>query len=215
MAYVLDKQGNARCTLDSAACDAFTQKNFSELISESHAKGLDYYIARVNCAAKDEARPGAAARPEYTCYDARLLCKHVFEMVIYTDGRKIRVKNFKDPVSQREIAEIGFFRLRHDSETPLRAEYTGNHVSFLESTSFRGRIFSSEDATDALSVNFQYKHKEKASATDKRSFFDTFLVLVMVIMLGLVSFVGLRFGKQQVTRQDVALSKQEALRVRK
>lgn len=97
----------------------------------------------------------------YACYDARQLCKYIFEMVISAEGRKIRIKNFKYPITQFEMAEVNFSKLRYDSETPMRAEFVGNQVTFLETNAFRNRLFYQEDAIEALSINFQFKGKKR------------------------------------------------------
>lgn len=200
MAYALDKNGASRCALDASRCEAFSQKEFSDLISDAHARGQDYYIARVHCTKKSGGIEDAS--PAYFCYDARHLCKYIFEMVISADGRRIRIKNFQDPITQREISEINFFRMRYDSETPLRAEYVGNHVNFLESNVFRSRLFYQEDATEALSVNFQFKNIEKLPYIKKRGLLDIFLLVLMLVLLGTVTFVGVRFGKHQLLNRD-------------
>lgn len=207
MANALDKGGVAPCALDPNIHDMFTQKNFADLISEAHARGHDYYIARVHCVRTEEDKSGKKAAPSYMCYDARQLCKHVFEMVISADGRRTRIKNFKDPMTQRDIAEINFFKLRYDCETPLRAEHIGNHMTFLESNSFRARIFYQENAADALSINFQFKNTERLPYIEKKSFFDVFLVVAMIVLLGTVTFLGIRYGKNQLEKKDIRLEK--------
>lgn len=202
--YILDKTGTARCTLDSSTLEAFTQKDFNELIHDAHARGQDYYIARVHCSTGDGTK-GRHPRAAYVCYDARQLCKSIFEMVISAEGRRIRIKSFIDPVTRSEISEVNFFRLRHDSETPLRAEFLGNQIAFLESNAFRNRLFYQEDAMEALSVNFQFKYAEKLPYIKKKPFLDIFLVVVMLLLLAAVTFVGVRFGKHQLIRKDIGL----------
>lgn len=194
MAYVLEKTGTTRCALDAAKTEVFTQKKFADLIYDSHARGTDYYLARVHCKERDT----KSGNTVYCCYDAKQLCKYVFEMVITTEGRRIRIKNFKDPVNQREIAEINFFKLRHDSETPLKAEFIGNHVSFLESNNFRSKLFNQEDPLDALSVNFQFKKIEKITSLKKRKIIDTFVLIVILCIVAMAVLVGYRSTKNKL-----------------
>lgn len=179
MAYMLEKMGTARCALDASKIELFTQKTFADLIYESTAKGHDYILARVNCKEKDS-RTGNNI---YYCYDGKQLCKHVFEMLITSEGRKIKMKNFIDPSTQKPITEINFFKLRHDSETPLKAEFIGNQTNFLDSNNFRYKIFHQEDPLDALSVNFQFKSLEKIPIFKKKRIFEVFLVMVFFIMV--------------------------------
>lgn len=194
MAYVLEKTGMTRCALDAAKVEIFTTRKFSDLIYDAHARGCDYYLARVHCKEKD----GNSASTVYYCYDAKQLCKYVFEMVITADGRKIRIKNFKDPANQKEIAEINFFKLRHDSETPLKAEFIGNHVSFLESNNFRSKLFNQEDPLDALSVNFQFKKLEKAAMLKGRRAIDLFVIVGIILLISVVFLLGYRATKKAV-----------------
>lgn len=195
MTYFLEKTGAARCALDAAKLEIFTQKKFADLIYESHSRGLDYFLARVHCKERD-AKSGNII---YYCYDARHLCKYVFEMVITAEGRKIRIKHFKDPVNQKEIAEINFFKLRHNSETPLKAEFAGNHISFLESNNFRSRLFNQEDPLDALSVNFQFKKLEKVTKMKKKKIIDTLILIAILLIIGLASLVVFRGMKGKAT----------------
>lgn len=186
MAYVLEKTGTTRCALDAAKVEIFTQKKFADLIYDSHSRGTDYFLARVHCKERDP----QSGNMLYYCYDARQLCKYIFEMVITAEGRRIRIKNFKDPINQKEIAEINFFKLRHDSETPLKAEFMGNHVSFLESNNFRSKLFSQEDPLDALSVNFQFKKIDKVTILKKKRIFDTFALIVILLVIALLIMLG-------------------------
>lgn len=177
MAYLLEKSGSSRCTLEATKREQFTQKLFSDLINDTHSKEHDYYLARVHCS-----ETSGKEKNLYYCYDARQLCKYIFEMVISTEGRKIRVKNFKDPISQQEIKEVQFFRLKYDSDVPLKAEYVGNHDNFLDSNCFRSRIFCSEDALDALSVNFQFNSIKETKIVDKRRLFGLFMMVVFLLI---------------------------------
>lgn len=185
MVLIIETQGNQRYALEGTSVEAFTQKTFSELISNSHSKKLDYYLARVICEGLNE-KSGDFDRNSkkfYYCYDARQLCKYIFEMAISSEGRKIEIKNFKDPINQKTISELYFFRLRHDSETPLRAEYAGSHVDFLESQSFRAKIFNQEDALDSLSINFKQKQLKKISFLSKKRIFSIFVIILFVLLL--------------------------------
>lgn len=205
MVYVLEKAGSNRCALDASRREAFSQKPFADLIYDSHSKGQDYYIARVHCSESNE-NHGLVS---YMCYDARQLCKYIFEMVISAEGRKIRIKNFKDPINNKNIIEINFFRLRFDNDTPLRAEFVGNHVSFLESTVFRSRLFNQEDALDALSVNFQFKNQEQVPYIKKKKFLDVFLLLIIVLLIGAITYSGLKLGKEKLLKKDFRISAHE------
>lgn len=127
--------------------------------------------------------PGKRTKKAYYCYDAKQLCKYIFEMVISAEGRKVQIKNFKDPIHQRPIGELYFFRLRYNSETPMRAEYAGCHNDFLESQSFRSKIFGQEDALDALSVNFKQNKSQKIPLLTKKQIFSVFIIVLFVLFL--------------------------------
>ncbi|WUR04813.1 uncharacterized protein VNE69_10163 [Vairimorpha necatrix] len=191
MAYLLEREDSPRCTLEGGKREQFTQKLFTDLIHDSHAKNHDYYLGRVKITSQNKI--------EFHCYDARQLCKYLFEMVISTEGRKIRIKNFKDPISREVIDDVHFFRLKYDSDEPLRAEYVGNHIKFLESNSLRSKIFYSEDALDALSVNFQFNSIKKTNVIDKRRLYG-FLLLVFFGILALSGIVFFVEKKKKVGR---------------
>lgn len=178
MAYLLEKGGGPRCTLEAVKTEPFTQRQFADMIKDAHSKSQDYYLARVQC------RDDGGRQSPYYCYDARQLCKYIFEMVISTEGRRIRIKNFRDPINQEQIHEVSFFKLRYDSDTPLRAEYIGNQTNFLENNCFRSRIFYQENALDALSVNFQFNAAKKMPVLTRRRMFAVFLMVVLVLVLG-------------------------------
>ncbi|KAM0686336.1 hypothetical protein COBT_002442 [Conglomerata obtusa] len=171
MTLVLEKEGTKRSTLDIALPEAFTQKIFRDLIADSHASFHDYLLGRVYC--RDNA---------YTYYDARQLCKYIYEMQISASGRKIAVKNFKDPISQNKIENIHFFKLRCDSETPLRAEYVGDHDDFLDSYCFRSKMFYQEDPLYALSVNFCYETK-RIPLLGRKHVFSLFVTIIFILMI--------------------------------
>ncbi len=199
MSIVTANKELIKCSLDSSTIDAFLQKDFNDLIMEAHQKGQDYYIARVHCLKNKKFKK----QINYMCYDARQLCKYIYEMIISAEGRKIRIKNFFDPVTSEEIAEINFFRLRHDSNTPFRAEYVGNQTTFLESNSFRSRIFFQEDPMAALSINFDFKKKNKFSyIVNKKTLIDFLLVIMMLCVLTAVTFVGIKYGKGFIIKDE-------------
>lgn len=203
MAYVLEKIGSSRCALDASKTELFTQKKFADLIYDAHTKGQDYYLARVHCKEKDM----RSGHNIYYCYDAKQLSKYIFEMVITPDGRKIKIKNFKDPLNTKDISEINFFKLRFDSDTPLKAEYIGNHVSFLESNIFRSKLFYQEDPLDALSVNFQFKTLEKLPYIKKKKVFDIFVFIFLLLIMGAIVIFGIKSRKDFLGHSEHKIEK--------
>lgn len=198
MALILEKEGTRRCALEGATPEIFTQKKFIDLINEAHANLQDYYLARVKCFGDKTEKENIAG--VYFCYDARQLCKYVFEMVIGPKGRKIQIKNFTDPIYKKPIAELCFFRLSYDSETPLKAEYIGSYTDFLESNSFRMKIFHKEDPLDALSVCFKLGKKQKIQAFGRSKILSVLLSIVLLLVIAtiliLIAEKGfLRIGK--------------------
>lgn len=184
--------------LSSSTIDPFLHRNFQELITDAHGRGQDYYIARVHCIGYEANTKGKML---YACYDAKELCKYTYEMIISAEGRKIRIKNFKDPMTQQDMVEINFFRLRYDTcanyndKTTLRAEYVGNQVTFLESNAFRNRIFYQEGAMEALSVHFEFKKKEKIPyIMNRKTLIDFVLILAILFFLGFITFLGFKLG---------------------
>ncbi|KAI5149800.1 hypothetical protein ENBRE01_1129 [Enteropsectra breve] len=188
------KSAHLRCALDAAKNEDFTQRPFADLINEAHAKGNDYYVTRVHCL-ENEGSKDEIPLYSYYCYDAKHLCRYVFEMVISPQGRKIRTKNFNDPISKKVISEISFFRLRYDTETPFRAEYVGNHETFLESSVFRNKMFFHEDALESLSVNFQLAPTGKMPFIEKKRFLDIFLLSIILLLVGMAAYIGINEGK--------------------
>lgn len=210
MIYGLENATSTKCALDSKKHEAFTQKSFSDLIYSAHSQGQDYYIARVQCG-NDE------TMPSYYCYDARHLCKYIFEMVISSEGRKIRIKNFSDPIHGKDIIEIHFFKMRFESETPLRAEYAGSHINFLESSVFRAKIFFNEDPLEALSVNFQFKNNKKRRLVPKRKFLMFLCLTIFLIVFGLLSYAAVLYIKKAkntnvANKSETVSTKQEIQR---
>ncbi|KAG0432962.1 hypothetical protein DMUE_5457 [Dictyocoela muelleri] len=265
MVVILGQEGAKRCALEATRTESFTQKSFLELINDNFNKKRDYYLARVRCQGN-----GNDVQGVYYCYDAKQLCRHVFEMVIGRTGRKIRIKSFIDPIHQRTIAELSFFKLRYDEydlanedthivydgdseikdngicgtgincgqfgfmsdyskvkdddantnsydnlnfnnkpnygknyethnrrfdKPPLRAEYMGNHVDFLESNSFRSKIFADEDAFDALSVTFDMQKKYRTPISRRKLLT---LVLSCLFIFAIVTFIVFSFEKSNV-----------------
>ncbi|KCZ81855.1 hypothetical protein H312_00754 [Anncaliia algerae PRA339] len=199
MVLILENEGTQRCALEGSTVEAFTQKQFSDLVNESFMRQSDYYIARLICSADtDEKR----TKKMYYCYDARQLCKYVFEMVISSEGRSVQIKNFKDPIHQKPILELYFFRLRYESETPMRAEYVGSHLDFLESQSFRSRIFNQEEPLDALSVNFKLAKQQNIPFLTRKQLMSVFVIILALILLVTVLIIAMDKGKSK----DVTLS---------
>merc|ERR1711962_275797 len=172
MVYFLETEGNSRCALEGEQPEVFTQKRFIDLIKDTHSTKNDYYLARVKCLSKEEenksiigekfnmifygkADESLTNNGVFYCYDARQLCKYLFQMVIDSSGRTIAIKNYRDPIYKRRISNICFFKLAYDSETPLKAEYAGNAEDFMGSNHFRRKIFHKEDPLDALSVSLE------------------------------------------------------------
>ena len=189
MMHTTDRGSGNRCALDAKQYEPFTQKAFSDLIFDAHSKGQDYYIARLQCRDAD-------SNAFFYSYDSKHLCKFVFEMIISSEGRQIRIKNFKDPIHNKDIMEINFFRMRYDSETPLKAEYAGNHISFLESNTFRSKIFGAEEAMDALSVNFKFKKEPETKIIAKRKFLMFLTLTLVLLVFGALSYAGVLKGKE-------------------
>lgn len=192
MVLIIENQGSHRCALEGSTLEAFTQKTFSSLINDSHTRQNDYYLARVVCEeqeGKEEAdKKGIKV---YQCYDAKQLCKYVFEMVISAEERKVQIKNFRDPVNQKKINELYFFRLRHDSDSPMRAEYAGSHQDFLESQSFRAKLFANEDALDALSVNFKQNKMKRIPFLTKKQLWTLLMVVLSALFICTLLVVAL------------------------
>ncbi|KAF7682453.1 hypothetical protein TCON_2320 [Astathelohania contejeani] len=218
MVLILEKEGNKRCALEANNIEPFTQKTFKELINECHLRKRDYYIARVKCTGKPNdtinnianstESTQAKSNPEtsvlYFCYDARQLCKYVFEMLISADGRKIRIKNFTDPIHQRDISELNFFRLRYESETPLRAEYVGNHLDFLESNCFRSKVFYKEDPLDALSVNFDFQKMKNITVLSKKQIISLFITIIFILII--CTLLVMNMEKKSIARPTMSLA---------
>ncbi|KAM0673539.1 hypothetical protein GVAV_002914 [Gurleya vavrai] len=171
MTLVLEKEGTRRSTLDLSLFEPFTRKQWSSLIEFNHKNCHDYYICRV-----------LISEYSYTYYDARQLCKYIFEMQISNTCRNIVVRNHKDPVSQSKFQEINFFRIAYDSETPMRADFIGDENDFLRSLSFRTKLFYSEDPDFALNVNF-CGTDERLNFFARKKVFSFFVTIIFIIAI--------------------------------
>lgn len=197
MSYLLEKAPSTKCALDASKAEVFTQRRFADLINECHSNSRDYIIARVNCKEKDP-RTGQNI---YYCYDSKSLCEYIFEMVVNEEGTKFKVKNFKDPINHKDIGDINFFKLRHNSGTPLKAEWVGNHVTFLESLKLRSGIFGSEEVSQSsLSVNFQNSQAEKLPYIKRRRIIDVSIFLFFLLLLGIIIVIGVKTNRFPVPK---------------
>lgn len=184
MVVILEREGCKRTTLDVNTTETFTQKPFVDLIRDTKSHRHDYFLVRIST--DDHLM---------TCYDARQLCKYIFEIVISPDSRKVRIKNFKEPLTHKKITDLLFFRLRYDSETPLRAEYMGNHVDFLESNCFRSKLFYREDPLYALSVNFSFQEVKGIPMFGRKQVFSLFITIMFILLIS--TFLVLVFEKER------------------
>lgn len=176
MTLVLEKEGSKRSTLDVAQIDVFTQKRFTDLINSTHSTNNDYFLARIT------KQSGVSSEGSYSYYDARQLCKYIFEIQMSSKDRKVGIKNYKDPISQEKIIFIHFFRLPYGTETPLRAEYMGDKTDFLESYCFRSKMFYKEDPLYALSVNFCQDAKKLPFLSSKH-IFSLFITIIFILLI--------------------------------
>lgn len=172
MVIILEKDGSKRTTLDVDTIEPFTQKPFVDLIRDTKSQRHDYFLVRIT--SEDRS---------INCYDARQLCRYVFEILISPDSRKVRIKNFKEPLTHKKITDLLFFRMRYDSETPLRAEYMGNHIDFLESNCFRSKLFHKEDPLYALSVNFNFKEVKGIPMFGRKQVFTLFITIMFILLI--------------------------------
>lgn len=171
MVLVLEKEGTKRSTLDIAQVEVFTQKPFIDLVNAAHASFNDYFLARVT---KQDLY--------YEYYDARQLCKYIFELQISSVDRKIKVKNNKDPISHETMISVHFFRIMYGTETPLRAEYMGDKSDFLESYCFRSKMFYKEDPLYALNVNF-VSDTQKIPFLSRKHVFSLFITIIFILLI--------------------------------
>lgn len=187
MAIIFERDGERAGSLDTNLVEPFTQRRFSELVNDSYVRRLNCVFGRVDSADRE----GALGQGAVHYYDARSLCKYVFELVISRDGRKVRAKALKDPLSDKDIRDIAFYELKPKSEGPLVAEWVGNAASFLESHGFRARIFNRNDPFDALSINFVFR---EPLGVKKKRWASLLVYLAVVALLVTVSLFIVRRG---------------------
>ncbi|KAI5168025.1 hypothetical protein NEIG_01214 [Nematocida sp. ERTm5] len=129
--------------------EPFTQRPFTEILKESKEKQLPHVLAKVFV--KNVDKP--------TVYDARTLCKYLFELVISREGRTVRLKKVSDPIDDKIIKDIFFYEIPVNSQDGLDGVFIGDQKDFLASSGFRSRIFNRNDPFDSLSINFLFKDK--------------------------------------------------------
>lgn len=184
MSVILEKHGFKRYTLDLEIIEPFTQKPFVNLIRDQKVIRHDYFICLIT---NDDTSMG--------CYDARHACRYIFEIVISPDCRKIRIKNFKDPMTHKKIKDVTFYRMRYDSDTPLRAEFMGTHTDFLDSNCFRSKLFYKEDPLYTLSVNFNFQEVKGIPVFGRRQVFSLFITVMFILLIG--TFIVLVLEKEK------------------
>lgn len=197
MVLVLEKEGTKRSTLDISQNEVFTQKPFIDLINGAHASSNDYFLARVT---KNDG--------SYAYYDARQLCKYIFELQISAYDRKIVVKSNKDPMSHEKIVSVHFFRIMYGTETPLRAEYMGDKTDFLESYCFRSKMFYKEDPLYALNVNF-VQDPQKIPFLSRKHVFSLFITIIFILLISTFLIVLLEKDKRLDARDKRLMMKQK------
>lgn len=198
MTMILEKDGMKRCALEGTTQEIFTQKKFIDLILESHKNKQDYYLGRVITKKNNKSY--------FYCYDAKQLCKYIFEMIINSEGRKIKIKNFRDPIFKNQILELSFFKLKYDSDEPLKAEYVGNYKDFLESNILRSKIFFREDPFDALSVCFKLGKRRSLFLNRKKIFsFLMSLIFILFFVSGLIYLIerGYLYNDIEYDKNDI------------
>ncbi|KAH9386559.1 uncharacterized protein NEMAJ01_1455 [Nematocida major] len=146
----MDTLAQAPINYLSLSVEPFTQRPFSEIIKESSEKNLPHVLAKVFL--KNESIP--------IVYDARLLCKYLFELVISKDGRIVRLKRVSDPINDKVIRDILFYEIPSTSKDGTDGAYIGSQKDFLESSGFRSKIFNRNDPFDSLSINFLFKDSQ-------------------------------------------------------
>lgn len=166
-------EGTETLTLNDTEIEPFTQRPLRDLCQESFTRGVPHVLGRVEM--KDA--------EEYALYDARHLCKYMFELVISKDGRKVRMKNLCNPLDDRAIKSVYFYEIRPEAREI--AHYIGAQKDFLESSRFRSRIFNRNDPFDALSINFVFKDKVRHRL--KKKTFIPVVLSVLVLLLILMS----------------------------
>ncbi|KAI5185093.1 hypothetical protein NEHOM01_0598 [Nematocida homosporus] len=166
-----EKGDIGRLILRGHEVEPFTQRPFAELVQEAVAKRVAHVVGRV------ETKEGG----RMAVYDARHLCKFMFELVISKEGRKVRVKNSTNPLDDRQIKGVTFYRVGED----MVGESIGTQKEFLESSKFRSKIFNRNDPFDALSINFVFK--DGVSSKIKKKTVIPVLVSVLVLLLILMA----------------------------
>ncbi|KAI5190331.1 hypothetical protein NECID01_0923 [Nematocida sp. AWRm77] len=168
-----EESGGKCASIKSTEIEPFTQKSFWELCQESFLKGVPHVVGRTEV--KEERA--------HTYYDARQLCKFLFELVISKEGRQVSMKHSLNPVDDKAIKEISFFEVHQDN--PTTAVLIGTQKDFLTSSKFRSRIFNRSDPFDALSINFVFK--DKGAMKVKKKILLPLLTLVLVLFLVVTS----------------------------
>lgn len=159
--------------ISSLVIEPFTQRPFPELVRESADKNLSHVFIKLLI--KDDPFP--------TIYDARYLCKYLFELVISKEGRMVRLKKRTDPLQDRRIEDILFFEASAATEYK-KGLYIGNQKDFIQGCDFRSKIFNRNDPFDSLSINFMFKDKE-IRKTGKRPFIligISFVILCFILI---------------------------------
>ncbi|KAI5173132.1 hypothetical protein NEFER03_2101 [Nematocida sp. LUAm3] len=153
--------------------EPFTQRTFHDICQESFLRRVPHVIGKVETKEKEG----------YTLYDARHLCKYLFELVISKDGRSIRMKNRTNPMDDLPVKEILFYEV--SPEKTNVGEYIGSQKDFLESSKFRSKIFNRNDPFDALSINFIFKEAATQRVSKKTLIpLLTSIAVLLIIILG-------------------------------
>ncbi|OAG29334.1 hypothetical protein NEDG_01407 [Nematocida displodere] len=167
--------------------EPFTQKSFWELCQDSFSRSVPHTIGRV------ETKEGT-----HSYYDARQLCKFLFELVISKEGRAVRMKNTSNPIDDKPIKEIVFFEIL--LEHPSKAVFMGTQKIFLESSAFRSRIFNRNDPFDALSINFVFKDKIPTRIKKKTLIPLCITLFIVVFLISFCTFSVMK-GKNELTNK--------------
>ncbi|KAI5181257.1 hypothetical protein NEOKW01_1476 [Nematocida sp. AWRm80] len=169
MNIVLENTIGEKISINQNEIEPFTQRTFWDLCQESFTKGVPHVIGVVKIQ--------KGAKKNY--YDARHLCKFVFELVISKEGRKVRMKNHTNPINDRLIEGITFYEVTADSAT---SKIIGTQKEFLESSSFRSRVFNRNDPFDALSINFVFKDN-KVSGIKRKTLVPILISLGVLLII--------------------------------
>ena len=186
MAFMYEHEGFKRPILEPEDIEFLSQKPFKELIDSAFNAKRDYYFAIIrNVGGRDN-------KKEFMCYDAKKICKFIFQIEIHNFTRKIRIKNFKDPSNKKRITEFAFYRIKQNSSTALMVEYVGDYKDFPDNSYLRSKIFEGENPFDCLSISFKNSKKKKKILKRKHiySIFTTILLLVVI-----TTFIYIMFEK--------------------